>query len=55
MTNAEKFKEVFGVEPDTESMAIECPNSFTRCKYQWSMGRCHCEEWWQEEYKEHDV
>ena len=55
MTNAEKFKEVFGVEPDEESMVIECPEGGGGCEYQWAMGRCHCEEWWQEEYKKHDV
>ena len=54
MTNAEKFKEVFGVEPDTEQMILKCPNTFP-CKYQGEMGVCHCEEWWQEECKGHDV
>ena len=55
MTNAEKFTEVFGVEPDTDSMAINCPDmvkAHRLCKYQGSMGACHCEDWWQEEYKE---
>lgn len=54
MTNAEKFKEVFGVEPDEESMAIACPID-KDCKFQSEMGSCHCEDWWQEEYKGHDV
>ncbi len=55
MTNAEKFKEVFGVEPDTECMAIKCPEYVQNCKY-WNDGyKCHCEEWWQEECKGHDV
>ena len=57
MTNAEKFKEVFGFEPDLDAMVVQCPNADKNetCKYQWAMGRCHCEEWWQEEYKGHDV
>jgi len=52
MTNAEKFKEVFGVEPDEESMAIACPIDGRSCKYQSEMGSCHCEAWWLDEYKE---
>lgn len=55
MTNAEKFKEVFGFEPDADAMVVECPNSTAICKYQRAMGRCHYEEWWQEEYNGHDV
>lgn len=54
MTNAEKFKEVFGREPDTESMAIACPlgSSWGGCEYQSEMGSCHCDAWWLDEYKE---
>ena len=51
MTNAEKFEEVFGIKPDVESMTIDCPPTMTRdCKYFENNG-CHCEAWWQEEYK----
>ena len=52
MTNAEKFEEIFGIEPDVESMAIDCHKATPReCKY-WEDGNCHCEAWWHEEYKE---
>lgn len=52
MTNAEKFKEVFGVEPDKESMTIECPRNVMTCGYYSATFGCKCTEWWQEEYKE---
>lgn len=53
MTNAEKFKEVFGIDPDTDSVPIHCED----CKYNNLYGSCggsdnKCESWWDEEYKE---
>ena len=55
MTNAEKFEEVFGVKPDTESMVIDCPSEVKEpcssgCKYYEDSG-CHCDAWWHEKYK----
>ena len=51
MTNKEKFKEVFGVKPDTNSVPIHCED----CKYFESLGYCTvdgiCESWWNEEYE----
>ena len=47
MTNAEKYKEVFGVEPDhsecSRSTCEECPaiTRYSGCSY----------EWWNSEYK----
>ena len=50
MTNKEKFKEVFGIEPDIASVPIHCED----CKYFESLGSCTkdgiCESWWNEEY-----
>ena len=56
MTNAEKFREVFGLEPDMEASPFECGhselgNSSDNCPYLDDYG-CHCEKWWGEEYKE---
>lgn len=54
MTNAEKFEEMFGIKPDVDSMAIDCPKVVPHeCKY-WEDSGCHCEAWWNEEYKESD-
>lgn len=49
MTNAEKFEEVFGVKPDTETMVLECTHAANDCVY-FSNG-CHCERWWKEPYE----
>lgn len=50
MTNKEKFKEVFGIEPDTDTVPIRCED----CKYFESV-HCSvdgiCESWWNEEYE----
>ena len=56
MTNAKKFEEVFGIKPDIESMVIDCTVfigdcKFGDCKY-FEIDGCHCEKWWDEEYKE---
>lgn len=48
MTNAEKYKEVFGLTPDKGSCPTElcedCPGHVEECI-------CTC-KWWDEEYKE---
>ena len=56
MTNAEKFEEVFGLVPDTESMVLECNiKPSDRCKYYEELdGGCRCETWWSEEYHERE-
>ena len=53
MTNAEKYKEVFGITPDPQACptyeCTECP-----CYDPDSVG-CHCSsthKWWAAEYKE---
>ena len=53
MTNVEKFKEVFAIEPDIETMIPKCPDSTIAndCKYMDDDGVCHCENWWSEEYR----
>lgn len=51
MTNAEKFKDVFGFNPDIEALIYDCPSSIPeKCKYHDDLGGCHCELWWQDEY-----
>ena len=52
MTNAEKFKDVFGFNPDIEALIYDCPTHSLseKCKYQDDLGCCHCESWWQDEY-----
>lgn len=55
MTNREKFVEVFNVEPDIEFGIINCPQDHagSQCPYYEKLdGGCHCETWWNEEYKE---
>lgn len=51
MTNLEKFKEIFGFEPDTSMGVHKCPDMEpeTACPYYEKTG-CHCEDWWNEEY-----
>ena len=48
MTNAEKYKEVFGLTPDKSSCPTvnceDCPGHVEEC-----LGYC---KWWDEEYKE---
>ena len=59
MTNLDKFKQVFGFEPDPQSSVIKCPDMQreTACPYCnedlpiWQRQGCHCEDWWREEYK----
>lgn len=53
MTNAEKFKEVFGAVPAT----IHCPILYRKdCKKCKGYGRnnldCRSSDWWNSEYKE---
>lgn len=61
MTNAEKFQEVFGFEPDRQACVVKCPDMEpeTACPYfdadlsksiQERNG-CHCESWWEEEFR----
>ena len=53
MTNAEKFEEVFGVEPDKGCCVLECETMSYPCEYfDESKGGCTCNEWWYENYKE---
>lgn len=53
MTNKEKFKEVFGFEPDTETMIPVCPPRGVECPFMDDgiYSECHCELWWGREYK----
>lgn len=53
MNNAEKFKEVFGFEPDTETMIPVCPPRGVECPFMDDgiYSECHCELWWGREYK----
>lgn len=49
MTNAEKYKEVFGMEPDIDSCpTLVCDN----CPLLSWKPKCdiHCFEWWNSEY-----
>lgn len=52
MTNAEKYKEVFGLTPDTGScpteLCSECPGHVD------DNFNCTC-DWWNEEYKGNDT
>lgn len=55
ITNAEKFEEVFGFKPDTEFGIINCPQDHagSQCPYYEELdGGCHCETWWNEEYRD---
>lgn len=51
MTNAEKFKEVFGVKPNI----VHCPILFRedcgRCKGFEGNSPCSDSDWWNSEYK----
>lgn len=54
MTNAEKFENTFGFKPDTEFGILNCPKDHdgSQCPYYEELdGGCHCETWWNEEYK----
>ena len=58
MTNAEKFESVFKIKPDTEFGILECPQDHagSQCPYYEELdGGCHCETWWNEEYKNDDT
>lgn len=48
MTNKEKYKEIFGFEPDTDN----CPTIYcSNCPCH-TDGSYYCNgEWWEEEYK----
>lgn len=56
MNNAEKFKEVFGFMPDTETMIPVCPPRGVECPFMDDgiYSECHCELWWSREYKAPD-
>jgi len=53
MTNAEKYKEVFGFPPDTGNCPAEdcsvCPCSQMKIK---EIYECMTYDWWNKEYKE---
>lgn len=52
MTNAEKFKEIFGCEPDLDVAPFKC--NFKVCNQEcnyWVDNYGQCERWWFEEYK----
>lgn len=54
MTNIEKFENTFGFKPDTEFGILNCPEDHagSQCPYYEELdGGCHCETWWNEEYK----
>lgn len=54
MTNVEKFENTFGFKPDTELSILNCPKNHaeSQCPYYEELdGGCHCEIWWNEEYK----
>lgn len=53
MTNAEKFREVFHVEPTRYSVPWSCDGVLCKnCSYY--NGGCDASQWWNEEYKELD-
>ena len=55
MTNAEKYKEVFGMDPETKScpthVCLECPC----CKNVEGKNICSLDTraWWQDDYKDY--
>ena len=49
MTNEEKFKEVFGYEPDIDICPVRC---YRGCPYEEDFN-CNY-KWWQLEYKENN-
>ena len=50
MTNAQKFKEIFGLEPDIYSCPLRCPDG--TCEFE-EQDLCHTlSNWWSLEYKE---
>ena len=53
MNNAEKFKEVFGVEPDIDNCPLKCDNQDSE-SFRFSQCVNHCDrfKWWFQEYKE---
>ena len=64
MTNKQKFKEIFGFEPDVDMGVHKCPPTIEECPYyyplegvrQYADNRvyvgCCCSSFWFEEYKE---
>ncbi len=51
MTNAEKFEEIFGLEPDTTQCPIE---DCSKCPLYDEEYYC-TETWWESEYKERGI
>lgn len=52
MTNARKFIETFGIEPDLSTMVLECPlGEKEKCIWE-NNNVCHCIDWWIAEYQE---
>ena len=56
MTNKDKFIEVFGFEPDTETKLPICTPRGVECPFMDDgiYSECHCELWWGREYKAPD-
>ena len=52
MTNAEKFKEVFGVVPSTKYCPIVYLEDCKKCKGYFKYIGCCGSDWWNSEYKE---
>lgn len=52
MTNAEKYKEVFGLEPNNGCPTWYCPSCpmFEECSY--PQQEVYVHQWWSNEYKE---
>lgn len=53
MTNAEMFEQVFKIEPDTRCLVPKCPDGIreSACPFYEEFNGCHCEDWWDQEYK----
>lgn len=55
MTNKEKFKEIFGIEPACVDWCNPYPCEGNNCKY-WeqceNQPRCACDGWWDWEFEE---
>ncbi len=54
MTNAEKFKEVFGVMPD-EYAKDPCEMFRDFCEDKWNCSRCKLHDFWDKQYRKPKV
>ena len=48
MTNEEKYKEIFGMDPDLVCPTLLC----SECPLQGDKPSCFALDWWESEYKE---